>query len=370
MASAAGTGGGVEPSKLESPVDDRASPKEVPMARRLVLSLLASIGVVLIGSTAAFACGGLVAPGHAEVLRRATTLAAWHDGYEHYVTGFQFVGSASSFGYIIPLPGEPSKIQKGGEWTLERLQIEIAPRDEALGQALAVPSPAARSVTVLQQVRIDALDITVVKGGGRDVAQWAEENGFDLTPDTPDVLGRYSDAGAVFALAKFNNKAAAERGVVEGQGTVIHFTIPTDAPWVPLRILALGKGTHEAVDADLFLLTDSRPLLAPNVAAMPGWTVRADAEASKGMLADLRSDKGMGWIPASGMWFTALTLGTEAWTMNYDLSIDGGGPSVVVGSASETPTVVWPLWLAAAGLAAIVVGSTRRSRSGSGLRPA
>jgi hypothetical protein len=340
------------------------------MARRLVMSFFASIAAVLILPTAALACGGLVAPGHAEVLRRATTLAAWHNGFEHYITGFQFVGSASSFGYIIPLPGEPSKIQKGGEWTLERLQIEVSARDEALGQALALPSPTAARVTVLQQVRIDALDITVVKGGGPDVAQWAKENGFDLTPDTPQSLGAYSDEGAIFALAKFDNEAAAREGVVEGQGTVIHFTIPTKAPWVPLRILALGKGTHEAVDADLFLLTDSRPLLAPNVTAMPGWNVRADAPASASMLADLRSDKGMGWIPASGMWFTALTLGTEAWTMNYDLSIDGGGPTTVVTSAPETPTVVWPFWLAAAGLGAIVIGSTRRGRIGTNLGPA
>src|SRR6478672_9972748 len=95
------------------------------MIRRLIAVPLLAAGFVVAASGAAFACGGLVAPGHAEALKSATTLAAWHAGYEHYVTGFEFAGLADSFGYIIPLPGVPSKITKGGNWTLERLQGEI-----------------------------------------------------------------------------------------------------------------------------------------------------------------------------------------------------------------------------------------------------
>src|SRR5207249_1796715 len=123
------------------------------MIRRLVCTAALSLGLLLIGSTTAFACGGLVAPGHAEVLRRATTLSAWHKGYEHYVTGFQFAGTASNFGYIVPLPGVPSKIEKGGGWTLERLEREITPpvREFALGGgAAATPGSGVR---VLQQVK-------------------------------------------------------------------------------------------------------------------------------------------------------------------------------------------------------------------------
>src|SRR5436853_5534919 len=90
---------------------------------------------------AAFACGGLVAPGHAEVLQKATTLAAWHDGLEHYVTGFQFLGGAKDFGYIIPLPGVPTKIEKGGGWTLERLEREVNPQPRFADETLAAAGP-------------------------------------------------------------------------------------------------------------------------------------------------------------------------------------------------------------------------------------
>jgi Uncharacterized protein conserved in bacteria (DUF2330) len=315
------------------------------MARRLVLIPVLALVLLILGSGAALACGGLVAPGHAEVLRKATTLSAWHAGYEHYVTGFQFAGNASHFGYIVPLPGVPVKIEKGGGWTLERLEREINPVEARFAlQAAAVPAP--KDVEVLQQVRIEALDITIVRGGGAAVAAWASRNGFDLTPDTPRVLGRYSSSGAVFALAKFNGVLAAKRGLVEGQGQTIHFTIPLKAPWIPLRILALGKVAPEIVDADLFVLTDKAPTLSPQIWDMPGMTLRAFGAASPSLLQDLRSDKGMSWLPSKGMWLTAMSLHTPARSLGYDLSIDGGGPPWPAVLAPQASRWIW--WIAAA----------------------
>ncbi len=312
------------------------------MARRFLLAPVLALAFLVLGSGAALACGGLIAPGHAEVLRKATTLSAWHNGYEHYVTGFAFGGNASSFGYIIPLPGVPLKIEKGGGWTLERLEREINPVEFG---ALRSVAPAAADVQVLQQIRIEALDITVVRGGGRDVAAWARKHGFDLTSDTPKVLGRYSSSGAVFALAKFDGVEALKRGLVEGQGQTIHFTIPLKAPWIPLQILALGKIATEIVDADLFVLTDHAPSLSPQIWDMPGMKLRAYRQANPALLQDLRSDEGMEWLPAEGMWLTAMTLHTPAGAIGYDLSIDGGGPpraSVLAPAGSR-----WTWWVGA-----------------------
>jgi hypothetical protein len=98
------------------------------MTRRLLTVSSLALALLTLGPAAAFACGGLVAPGHAEVLQKATTLAVWHAGYEHYVTGFRFAGTADSFGYIVPLPGAPVSIVKGGNWTLERLEREVNAR--------------------------------------------------------------------------------------------------------------------------------------------------------------------------------------------------------------------------------------------------
>jgi hypothetical protein len=294
------------------------------------------------------ACGGLVAPGHAEVLQKATTLAAWHAGYEHYVTGFQFAGGADKFGYIIPLPGVPTKIQKAGDWTLERLEREINPI-EAATEGFALTAQAFGPVQVITRTRVDALDIVVVKGGGADVAKWAQENGFDLTPDTPRVLNRYSDAGAIFALAKFDALAATKKGLTEGQGTVIHFTIPAPGPWIPLNILALGKAPTEIVNADLFVLTDRRPQLDPAALRAPGVEVRASEAASNQLLADLRSDRGMKWLPSHGMWFTAITMNTPAVAIQADLAVDSGGPFAGVPAPSDSRWVI-PLVVGLGGL--------------------
>jgi MYXO-CTERM domain-containing protein len=65
------------------------------------------------------------------------------------------------------------------------------------------------------------------------------------------------------------------------------------------------------------------------------------------------------------MWFTALTLSAPAGTIAYDLSVDGGGPRAVFGGiVNAVPFTAWPLWIALAGLAALV-GIGARQRRGS-----
>src|SRR5690349_12208323 len=78
-------------------------------------------------AVSALACGGLVAPNGTISLTRTTTLAAYHDGIEHYLTSFQFSGKVKSLGSITPLPGVPTKVIKGGDWTLQRLEQEVNP---------------------------------------------------------------------------------------------------------------------------------------------------------------------------------------------------------------------------------------------------
>src|SRR5438045_8310591 len=124
---------------------------------------------VVAGPHVANACAGLIGSNGAVNLARTSTLAAYHDGEEHYVTAFQFQGGGGQFGTLIPLPGEPSKVERGGGWTLQRLAQETAPPQKELFAADNAVQARSEAV-VLQQVRIDALDITVLKGGGPDVA--------------------------------------------------------------------------------------------------------------------------------------------------------------------------------------------------------
>ena len=57
---------------------------------------------------------------------------------------------------------------------------------------------------MILETKIDALDITILKGGGDEVGRWALDHGFFLTPDAPEVLDFYSERSPIFMAARFD----------------------------------------------------------------------------------------------------------------------------------------------------------------------
>ena len=349
--------------------------------RLVVVGITAVLVLAPVGS--AFACGALLAPNGTISLTRTTTLAAYHNGVEHYITSFEYAGKTSGdVGSIIPLPGIPSKVVKGGGWTLQRLEIETDPPVfETAGAALA---PAAeKHAVVILKTKIDSLDVTVLKGGAVPVGDWAREHGFFLPPDAPEVLDFYAQRSPIFMAVRFNAQRAARQGVLQGEGTPVDIVIPTPNPWVPLRILTLGLKPTQLVQADVYLLTDRAPATLPNAVRPNGnpdqeGIVRQVSEAaSQSLLADLRSDRRMGWLPSSGLWLTYLKINTPASALTNDLAIDASGyghpDPVAAGYAPVTPSLpaAWPVawvgvlslvvlgFVAAAGRRAIVHDAAR-----------
>ena len=137
--------------------------------------------------------------------------------------------------------------------------------------------------------------------------------------------------------AVFDADAAKARGQKIGDGTPVHLAIPTAAPWVPLRILALGKSPADRVDADVYVLTDAKPNMLPTPIGFNGMRIDHSAAATESLLTDLRSDKGMGWVPTSG-WLTKVVVDGSAAQLKYDLAISAtaSAPSPVA-AGLETP---------------------------------
>ena len=292
--------------------------------RKALLAIVIGLVATVVGAGPALACGGLIGRNGSVNLVKTTTLAAWHDGVEHYVTSFKFAGAGGEFRSIIPLPDVPTSVERGGDWTLQRLVREVTPQPEfARSVALNATSAAASDAQVLLETRIDALDITVLKGGGQAVGQWATKNGFLLTPDTPAVLDFYASRSPIFLAARFNGEAAEAKGLAVGDGTPVHLTIPTPHPWVPLRILGVGLKSAERINADVFLLTDQRPTLLPGDSA-PGLALNRSEPATSRLLTDLRTDKGMEWMPKS-MWLSYLKVEALPSQLTYDLAVDATG---------------------------------------------
>lgn len=341
-------------------------------ARRVLPAALVAF-LVIIPAGSALACGGLVAPNGTVNLVRTTTLAAYHRGIEHYVTSFEFAGKGSGeVGSIVPLPGVPTKVVKGGDWTLQRLVLETQPPSLEFA-ATALAGDASRAAEVLLETEIDALDITVLRGGALAVGNWAREHGFFLPPDAPEVLEFYAGRSPIFMAARFNLDRAAEQGVQRGQGTPIHVVVPTPNPWVPLRILALGRVPGELVEADVFLLTDGRPATLPQAEAtngdpeQQGLIQEVSEPASPSLLADLRSDRGMRWLPEDDMWLTHLRVEAFAEDLTFDLAIDASGfgqPDPVAAGFSGAAAagtgegVVGRVWIAALASVALIAGAS------------
>jgi uncharacterized protein DUF2330 len=296
--------------------------------RRTIATAILALTLTGVLAAPALACGGLVAPNGSVNLVRTATLAAYHNGIEHYVTSFEFAGGGAKFGSIVPLPGIPTKVTRGGEWTLQRLQQEVTP---VVADALAfgaADQAAPAGARVILETEIDGLKITVLEGGAVSVGTWAEENGFNLPPDAPEVLDFYARRSPIFMAVRFDPKDADVDKLSVGDGIPIHLRIPTTNPWVPLRILGLGNEPADLVEADVFLLTDREPAMLPKPVApgkSGGLVLDRSEEAGDLLMSDLRSDKGMKWMPKDGMWLSYLRVDSKARDLTYDLAIDASG---------------------------------------------
>ena len=301
--------------------------------RRLLLAAVVPLAAVALQVTPAFACGGLVAPDGDVHLDQATTFVAYQAGVEHYVTSFAFSGSVADVGWIVPLPAVPDNIEAAGKWTLPRLEREFNPQPAVDSDAVA----AGAASPVVEQVQVEALDITVLKGSGQTVIDWCTHNGFELPTETKDHLLQYAQGSPVFMAARYDNAVAAERGMQSGDGVPLLITMHTPQLWVPLEVLA---NDNDAVTADIFLLTDNqlqpadaKPMFfvppfsfgaSNSVDGAPGFTIAGSEPLSGQLLTDLSSDRNMSWMPSQG-WLTYLRLRASSDTVTYDLGVGNDG---------------------------------------------
>lgn len=302
------------------------------MFKKLAMALAAALILFVTQTLPAFACGGLIAPDGDVHLDRATTLIAWHDGVEHYMTSFAYQGSASNIGWIVPLPAVPEKIEAGGAWTFQRLNIESHPQRKTSILSDS-PSRSEGGAQVLQQVKVEALNITVIRGNGKEILDWANQNDFYVDFETRAHLLHYAEGNPIFMAAKYDTTAAKARNQLNGNGVPLLITMKTPHPWVPLEILAVGT---QQVQADLYFLTD-QPLNTSDLNAKIGQSaVSTDIPGATGfkmafqepineqLYTDLSSDRNMKWVPRSA-WLTYLTLDAPSPQVTYDLSVNNAG---------------------------------------------
>ena len=323
------------------------------MVRKTMMAGALALASVAFGAGPAAACGFLVAPNGAVELLRTTTLASWENGVEHYVTSFEFSSEQTSFGSIVPLPSEPTTVERAGDWTLQRLRRKIDPPPAAAGAATTAAAASAAKAEVLQQVQIDSLDVTILRGGGKEVVEWATKNGFDIDPTVTTVLERYGNRSPYFMAAKFDATRAQASHFRSGDGIPIHLELPLDRPWVPLEILAAGKEDNERVQADVFLLTPVKPTFG---SLDKGVTVERSRRAAASLLDDLRSDKNSTWVP-NNAYLTHVAINASAGNVKRDLvPVVAPVPQAPFQPEPAKPASTSTTWVVAVAVAAVLGG--------------
>jgi hypothetical protein len=326
------------------------------LLKRIIVPLALAAVFCAFQSLPALACGGLIAPDGDVRLGRAATLVAYHDGIEHYLTTFTYEGNESKVGWIVPLPAVPLKIQEGGAWTLQRLALETQPQPKApiFAQAASAPS----SAQVIQQVQIEALNITVIRGSGQQIINWATSNGFFVPDDARAHLLAYANASPIFMAAKYDTAAVQARHQLAGDGVPVLITMKLPAIWVPLEVLALDG---QSVNADLYFLTDE-PLntsawnakigqspVGSQIPGAPGLEVDFQEPMNSSLYHDLSTDRNMGWVWPNS-WLTYLNLNAPSGQVTYDMGI--GSDDIIRIAPFSTPLADFVTGQQASGLLA------------------
>lgn len=173
-----------------------------------------------------------------------------------------------------------------------------------------------------------ALDITVLRGTGQGVLDWAASNGFAVDAETRAHILQYAKGSPVFMAAKYNAERAATQRLIFGDGAPVLITMKIAHPWIPFEVLAAGQ----QVQADLYLLSDKpvntsewRALVGASgvgttVPGAEGFTLQFQEKMTDSLYHDLSTDKNMGWV-RSDSWLTYLSLNAPDSKVTYDMSV-------------------------------------------------
>ena len=291
--------------------------------RRVPAALAASILTCALVAAPTAACGGLIGPNGAVNLLRTTTFVGYHDGIEHYVTAFAFAGGGGAFGSITPLPGIPTDVEKGGDWTLQRLIRETDPPAAA---AAVRGRPARRG-----QWRGGAHGGHHRRAGHHRAQGWRRRGRrVGRGPRLPAAARRPRGARLLRPAEPHlpGRQLRRRRRAGARTGHRRRHPRPHHHPHRRTRGCRCASCPWASRPTSAWTPTctcspTARPTLLP-AATGDGLVLDHTAPASASLLDDLRSDRGMEWIPESA-WLMKVRVDSRAADLRYDLAVDATG---------------------------------------------
>lgn len=197
----------------------------------------------------------------------------------------QYVGDASDFSWVVPVPGIP-EFSTGSDLIFAPLEFATRPQFvlETTGEACPQPrndldfiglggsAPTAADgeiadigVEIVQELSVGPFDILVLSSDDAEaLAKWLNDNEYDLSDRGEELIAPYVEEGMNFVALRLQQ----DKGVGDLQPLIMHYQ--SERPMIPIRLTAVAAKENMGVIA--WLLGDSRAVPLNYLHVTPNYT--------------------------------------------------------------------------------------------------
>ena len=215
------------------------------------------------------ACGGFFC--QAVVINQAAEQIIFRQDGDQVtaVVLIQYVGDAEDFSWVVPVPGVPA-LSTGSDVLFQSLEPATRPQFNLKIEGAACSSfdlfqalefiggpgqpdgeDAADGVTVVSESVVGPFDVQVVSSEDpAAMAQWLEDNDYDLSDRGQELIEPYVEEGMNFVALKLRQ----DQGVGDIRPLIMKYT--SDHPMIPIRLTAVAA--EDDMGVLVWLLGDAR----------------------------------------------------------------------------------------------------------------
>ncbi|MCH8147790.1 MAG: DUF2330 domain-containing protein [Planctomycetes bacterium] len=197
----------------------------------------------------------------------------------------QYVGDASDFSWIVPVPGIP-EFSTGSDLIFAPLEFATRPQFvlETTGETCPQPrndlgfiglggsaptatdgEDAADAVEIVQELSVGPFDVLVLSSDDAEaLAKWLEENDYDLSDRGEELIAPYVEEGMNFVALRLQQ----DKGVGDLQPLIMRYQ--SERPMIPIRLTAVAAKLDMGVI--VWLLGDSRAVPLNYLHVTPNYT--------------------------------------------------------------------------------------------------
>jgi len=196
---------------------------------------------VLLAPLVSYADGGFLWKKDSDLREPAQNAIILYDqGVQEMLLQVRYEGPASQFGWIVPVPTEPS-VEPATMKPFYELSRECQARQRAMDGARGP-----NTVNVLWTKTVGTCGVTLIKAGDAMVLEdWLNRNGFGWPAGKQEVLDHYIRQQWYFIAVRVNLQAAGPGVLLKGELPPLKISFATPECIFPLKISSINAGPAE-----------------------------------------------------------------------------------------------------------------------------